>query len=134
MIHSSFVWENNYEHVHCKENKIMFFCFWRTSIIKWKTKNTNRKLVGGDKIYTPNTLIRDYPLSCLGTGTTIKSGEVKLLYGPKTLRSMYNKPIFVYYHSANKIQISNTTRELLFATEGFVIEERKDSEMRVSHQ
>ena len=47
---------------------------------------------------------------------------------------MYNKPIFVYYHSANKIQISHTTRELLFATEGFVIEERKDSEMRVSHQ
>jgi hypothetical protein len=60
MINSSYVWENKYEHVHCKENKIKNFDFWRTSIIKWKTKNPNRKLVGGDKIDTPNTLIRDF--------------------------------------------------------------------------
>ena len=27
MINSSCLWENKYEHVHCKENKIMFFLF-----------------------------------------------------------------------------------------------------------
>jgi hypothetical protein len=35
------------------------------------------------KCHTPNTQIHDHSLFCLGTGTSIKSGGVKLVNGPK---------------------------------------------------
>ena len=50
---------------------------------KYQTVGTfpkfNRKIVARDKIDTPNTQIHDNSLSCLGTGTSIKSGGVKLI-------------------------------------------------------
>jgi hypothetical protein len=59
--------------------------------LKWKKKNkkknhmvgtipkSNRKIVTRDKIDIPNTQIHDCSLICLGTGTSIKSGGVKLV-------------------------------------------------------
>ena len=38
----------------------------------------NRKIVGRGTIDTPNIQIHDFSLSWLGTGTSIKSGWVKL--------------------------------------------------------
>jgi len=38
----------------------------------------NIKIVERCKIYTPNTQVHDCSLSCLGTGTSIKCGGVKL--------------------------------------------------------
>jgi hypothetical protein len=50
---------------------------------KYQTVGTfpkfNRKIVARDKIDTPNTQIHDNSLSCLDTGTSIKSGGVKLI-------------------------------------------------------
>ena len=39
----------------------------------------NRKVAERSKIDTPNTHIHDHSLSCLGTGTSITSGGVKLV-------------------------------------------------------
>jgi len=51
-------------------------------MIKCKTKNS--KIVERGKIDTPNTHIHDCSLSLLSTGTSIKSGGVKLvLWAPK---------------------------------------------------
>ena len=41
--------------------------------------NSNRKIVDRDKIETTNTQIHDGTLFWLGTGTSIKSGGVKLV-------------------------------------------------------
>jgi len=40
---------------------------------------SNRKIVKREKIDIPNTQIHDCSLLCLGTGTSIKSGGVKLV-------------------------------------------------------
>ena len=40
---------------------------------------SNRKIVKRDKIDIPITQIHDHPLLWLGTGTSIKSGGVKLV-------------------------------------------------------
>jgi hypothetical protein len=40
---------------------------------------SNRKIVTRDKIDIPNTQMHDCSLICLGTGTSIKSGGVKLV-------------------------------------------------------
>ena len=42
------------------------------------------KIVERVTIDTPNTQIHDHSLSRLGTDTSIKSGSVKLVNGPKT--------------------------------------------------
>ena len=44
---------------------------------------SNIKIVKRGKIDTSNTKIHDHSLSCLGTGTAIKSDGVKLFYGIK---------------------------------------------------
>ena len=41
---------------------------------------SNIEIVERDKIDTPNTRIHDRLLSLLGTGTSIKSGRVKLVF------------------------------------------------------
>jgi hypothetical protein len=46
--------------------------------------NSNIKIVERGKIDTPNTHINDRPLSWLGTGTTIKSGGIKLVLWTQT--------------------------------------------------
>ena len=57
-------------------------------LIKMKNKNYhtvgtvptfNSKIVEKGQIDTPNTQIHDHSLSWLGTGTSIKSGRVKLV-------------------------------------------------------
>ena len=58
-----------------------------SSVIKWKTRyhsvetmpKSNIKVVERGKIDTPGTKIFDRTLSLLGTGTSIKSGGVKLV-------------------------------------------------------
>jgi hypothetical protein len=45
---------------------------------------SNLKKVEGDKIDTPNTQIHDCSFSLLGTVTSIKSGEVKLVLWSQT--------------------------------------------------
>ena len=51
---------------------------------------SSRKTVESGQIYTPNTQIHDHPLSWFGTGTSIKSGVVKLVLWTRTssLREM----------------------------------------------
>ena len=43
-------------------------------------QNSNIKVVERDKIDISNTQIHDRSLSCLGTGTSIKNGGVKLVF------------------------------------------------------
>jgi hypothetical protein len=38
-----------------------------------------KKIIERGKIDTPNTQIHDFSFSCIGTGTSITSGEVKLV-------------------------------------------------------
>ena len=42
----------------------------------------NRKIIERGNVDTLNTQIHDSSLTCLGTGTSIKCGGVKLVYGP----------------------------------------------------
>ena len=46
-------------------------------VVLGTTLISNRKIVERGKIDTPNTQIHEHSLSCLGTGTSIKSGWVK---------------------------------------------------------
>ena len=48
-------------------------------ILSENFQNPIAKIIERDKIDTPNTQIHDRSLSCLGTGTSIKSGRVKLI-------------------------------------------------------
>ena len=45
-----------------------------------QVQNTIEKLLKRSNIDTPNTYIHDDSLSWLGTGTTVKSGGVKILF------------------------------------------------------
>ena len=67
---------------------------WANKNKKYHTVETapkcNGKIVDRGKIDTPNTHIHDSSLSCLGKGTSIKSGRVKLVLRVNNYKSSNN--------------------------------------------
>jgi hypothetical protein len=52
-------------------------------------KQSKRKIIEIDILDTHITQIHDCLLSCLGTGTSIKSGGINLVYEPKHHETLY---------------------------------------------